>query len=457
MKKRIWLIVSLMLCCLVFAALSCSSGNNATPAVSQDFRGEIRSVSLMQEGNVEDLYPYLTSLDNDRSASWDSIWEKLRNYFKYSWHLYKVVYYTTDAHGNKIEVSGALAVPVSIHGHQIEAPMLSLQHPTQVERKYSPSALDILDPELTIPAALAFCSTGYIVAIPDYPGMGINYDVHPYCQYSLSYSVVDMIRAVEDSKFYWADNARTTLWNDTLFLMGYSEGGYATMVTAKEIQLNHSDEFTISAVAPLDGPYSLSETMRNLMVNADASYSAPYFMPYTIQGYESVYGDDYPEFNFDRDVKSEVPGYTPPEGSTYALELEKRLDGTYSGEEISDFMKLATPYEGPKSILTDVFLQEIQQASGPVYNILKENNAYNDWTPEMPMKLFHNAHDDLVPVGNADEAMAAFDGLSNVTLEKYEAYIPGLGSIHAGSLPIAYYKGFRWIDSYAYPDRKLPE
>ena len=34
-------------------------------------------------------------------------------------------------------------------------PILGLQHPTQVERRYSPSRMQILDPELTVPVALA--------------------------------------------------------------------------------------------------------------------------------------------------------------------------------------------------------------------------------------------------------------------------------------------------------------
>ena len=87
--------------------------------------------------------------------------------------------------------------------------------------------------------AMALAATGYIVVVPDYPGMGIDPGVHPYCHKSLSYSVIDMIRAVRDSGLLQNWQVK---WDGRLYLMGYSEGGYATMVTAQELQLRHAAE-----------------------------------------------------------------------------------------------------------------------------------------------------------------------------------------------------------------------
>jgi len=71
----------------------------------------------------------------------------------------------------------------------------------------------------------------------------------------------------------------------------------------------------------------------------------------------------------------------------------------------------------------------------------------------MPLKMFHNSFDDLVPVSNMDIAVSTWKNVPNVYHEYFTEYSAGLGSVHAGSLPIAYYKGFMWIDAYAYPDR----
>ena len=225
------------------------------------------------------------------------------------------------------------------------------------------------------------------------------------------------------------------------------------MVAAKHLQ--QEGEFAVSAVAALDGPYSLSDTMRNVMINADATYPSPYFLPYTIAGYDDFYKAQTDAFNFDNAVKGQVPSYTPPEGMTYAGQLYSMLDGAFSGNQISVFMQKATPYVGPKSILTDQFYSALQDTgpNAPIYQRLLLNDGLYGWTPAMPLKMFHNSLDDLVPVSNMDIAASIWSNVPNVYHEYFTEYIEGLGSVHAGSLPIAYYDGFMWIDAYAYPNR----
>ncbi len=454
-KKHLWAILIIALLITPFIFSGCNNSSDIVDGVAgEPVRGDIHSFQLVFNGNVDNVLDYLDTASDisDISSAWKDMWNGLRTSYQYGWQVYRMEYYTGNSNGDLILVSGAVAVPVSATGESINVPILSLQHPTQVERKYSPSSIDALDPQLTIPSGIAYCSTGYIVVMADYPGLGVNHDPHPYCQNSLAYSVIDAIRATRDSKKYWNAGAKTTDWNGDLFLMGYSEGGYATMVAAKELQTKHAGEFTVTAAAPLDGPYSLSDTMRKLMINADANYTAPYFLPYVLEGYQSVYSGETDVFDFDKSVLTEVPEYTPPSGSTYGKELEKLLDGSYTADEITNFMKKAVPYQGPGSILTQNFKDMLQQTSGEVYNILSRNDAYAGWEPSMPVKLYHNSLDDLVPLGNSSNAMIAFAGLNNVTLETFEEYAQP-GSIHAGSLPIAYYKAFKWLDGYAYPER----
>jgi hypothetical protein len=40
-----------------------------------------------------------------------------------------------------------------------------------------------------------------------------------------------------------------------------------------------------------------------------------------------------------------------------------------------------------------------------------------------------------------------------VQLEDYILFIPGMGSIHSGSFPVAMVKGYLWLDSIAYTNR----
>jgi hypothetical protein len=415
-------------------------------------QGQIANTEQLQQQAPDDLHASVDDLDTSPTDPWQGFWDTITAYFKYRVNAYKITYYTPSASEGMIQVSGLLVIPWNPCGRSISVPMLSLQHPTQVERKYSPSNMRILDPELTVPIALAIASTGYIVVVADYPGMGIDHGVHPYCHASIAPSIVDMMRAGRDNPELARMN---TTWNNQLFMIGYSEGGYVTMVTARDIQQQYANEFTVTAAAPLDGPYSLSGTMWNVMLSADESYSAPYFLPYTLKAYAAIYQDQVPEYNFQFAVKTSVPGFTPPPESNYALELYKLLDGSSTGTAISTFMRKADPYLGPRSILSDAFLTYLKDSSSVVCQKLAENDAYLNFVPQMPLKMFHNTFDDLVPVGNADIAYAAFQkaGATTVEYEQYPEYIPNMGSIHAGACPIAYYKGYMWLDTIAYPDR----
>jgi pimeloyl-ACP methyl ester carboxylesterase len=409
--------------------------------------------SLNMPQHYGSLDAIISAHEDDWKSAWYDLWNKLIPNFRYPFNMYKIYYDVNRPDGTVEHLSGLLVVPTSVIGIKINVPIISLQHPTQVERDYSPSNGNVLDNELTVPFAMALASMGYITAVADYPGMGINHDVHPYCLETIADSIIAMIRAAKDSKESWLPSDQNTNWNGQLYLIGYSEGGYATMVAAKRLQ--KKGEFAVSAVAALDGPYSLSDTMRNLMINADATYSSPYFLPYTIAGYNDAYKANTDVFNFYTAVKNQVTSYTPPKDMTYAEQLYSMLNGSFSGNEISVLMQKAAPYAGPKSILTDQFYTALKDTGpdAPIYRRLLLNDGFYDWTPSMPLKMFHNSLDDLVPVGNMDAAVVTWKDVPNVYHEYFTEYSDGLGSVHAGSLPIAYYKGFMWIDAYAYPER----
>jgi hypothetical protein len=388
---------------------------------------------------------------NILSDIWNFLVKALFSYIDYDCRSYKVTYITQDAHKNKIKATGLVVVPWSRWGHKISVPALSFQHPTQVERKYSPSKRTMSDNELTYQMSLLLAMTGYIVVVADYPGLGDNMDVHPYCQLSLANSVVDMITA----GLAWKKDRRTrkTSWNKEVYYMGFSEGGYATMVTAKSLQ--ESEKYPVNAAAMLDGPYSLSVTMRTIMTSAGPEYDAPYFLPYVCAGYDSVYGRTIDKFDYYYSVKSVVEGYTPPKGSSYAKELYKLLDGSHTPTEICDFMELATPYVGPRSILTAAFLNDIEKTESVVVKTLAANDGYHKWNPDMPFKMFHLDIDDYVPVGNMENAVATWAKNEHVEHEVYTEHFPKdwLGSYHAAAMPYAYVYGFLWLDKYAYPER----
>lgn len=379
----------------------------------------------------------------------------------------KIEYWTTTAAGDWIPVTG-LAILPRPHGTLQTVPMISFQHPTEVERKDSPSMFNMTnmwdDPTFDVPIATLYAQAGFALALPDYPGMGSNTNVHPYCTESLANCVVDMIRAVRD--YLQANTNIYAQWDSRLYLTGYSEGGYATVMAARDLQNLYSNEFTVSAVAGLDGPYSLSDTMRGIMLNADTNFSSPYFLPYTVNGYDSVYAALDPIFCFTNAVKYSVP--TEPD---FAVKLQRMcLAGTNTGAEMNNLMFKATPYVGPRSILTDTYIAGLSNTSSTLCKVLASNDAYQVWTPQMKMRLYHYPNDDLVPYGNSTNAYNAFaarkapqtelmsyggDWPLNWLIEWLKEQMDS--SYHAAAAPVAYVKGILWLYDLAYGQAGYPQ
>ena len=69
--------------------------------------------------------------------------------------------------------------------------------------------------------------------------------------------------------------------NNQLFLIGYSQGGHATMATVKEIEENYSDQLSVSGSCPMAGPYSMSQAQR-LMLEEGEPYPNPGYLPYVL-------------------------------------------------------------------------------------------------------------------------------------------------------------------------------
>ena len=96
---------------------------------------------------------------------------------------------------------------------------------------------------------------GYIVTMSDFIGLGEGEGIRQYMHAQAeATATIDLMFA-----WYLANDMLGTPTNDQLFLFGYSQGGHATMATVKEIGANYSEELTITASAPMAGPYSMSE------------------------------------------------------------------------------------------------------------------------------------------------------------------------------------------------------
>lgn len=332
--------------------------------------------------------------------------------------LYRVMYWTADHDGQMIKASGAVAVPMDVNSAM---PLLSFQHGTVSARHRVPSrqGFDLI--------SMGLGGSGYVTALPDYIGLGTSDTFHAYVHAaSLGNAVVDLLYATRRL----CDEQAVAL-NNQLFLVGYSEGGFATMAAHREIELNHAAEFSVTASAPMAGPYNLSEVMVNQIL-ADEVYPSPGYLPYTLISYNKVYD------LFD--------GLSEIMQEPYATQLDALFDGSKSLRYINKQLPSI-----PKQILNDQFVADLQEASHPLRLVLQENDVHN-WAPVAPMRLFHCVDDDQVSFQNAEVALKAFQqhGADHVELAALE-----FGD-HESCAPPALFLGKLWFDSFREDRKPLP-
>lgn len=373
MRIKIFLLLG-----VVFVLNSCSKDVVDTYVFE---RGQIVSCKDVGSFTIESMKFFFDAVDPLLSSEID---------YQYDVRRYVIVYETIMPNGEQTQASGLLTVPKGI----IEAaPLLSFQHGTILQQNAIPSSMAA---GTGMEFGLIFGTEGYIVCIPDFLGLGQGSGLHPYMHAkSEATATIDMLRA--------AKNKLTELgisFNEKLFLMGYSQGGHATMATHKFIEDEYSDEFTVTASSPMAGPYDVSGIMVDLILNKE-EYIAPGFLPYMLYSYNSVYNIySYLESNFREPYNSSLTPFF-------------NGDNMYSLSEVNNIMPMV-----PSDILTEDSYDEIlNRTNSAFWSALQDNDLY-DWYPEAPIRMFHCNGDVTVPMSNSEKALESFldKGITDVEL-----------------------------------------
>jgi len=343
----------------------------------------------------------------------------------YGVNVYRIDYETVDGLLGPTLASGALFVPVGI---PTPADLFSYQHGTVHRRIDAPSYVGV--PERAV-GLIAACH-GYVVAMPDYLGLGEgSTNGHPYVhRRSSATAVVDMLRAARASVagVPAIQQAVPQGLSGKLFLFGYSQGGYVTLAAQQEIERKHAAEFPITASAPSDGPYDLSGTMATIMV-APQAYPSPNYLPYVLFTYNSIYH----LFEDPAEVLVEP----------YAHTLPPLFDGEHTGDQID----AAMPPSGiPSEILKPAFLEAFKNDPNHPFRLVLRENDLLGWAPVSPTRLFHCAADDVVPFANSAIAYASFVAAGADT-NRVQLVDPNPGGTHGTCLFSGVPLILSWFDS----------
>jgi hypothetical protein len=305
--------------------------------------------------------------------------------------VYRVIYVTVDPFGAQTLASGAIVAPQDI-GKAL--PLTSYQHGTIVEKSGVPSEMT---GEIII--GLALGSSGYLSALPDYLGLGQSPGLHPYLHArSEATATIDLLRA---TRAFCHD--KSIPLNGQLFLVGYSQGGHATLAAHREIEAHHADEFTVTASAPGAGPYDLSGVTTADFLSGRPMPN-PYYFLYLLAAYQSVY-------NF-----AESLGHVLAE--PYDQLLPPLLDGKHSSSEINRAIGASSLL----GLLRPEFLESFQNdPQHPLRLALRENDLL-DWAPRAPVRLYHCRGDQDVAVANSQAAYQSLVSNGAVAIELVDPF-----------------------------------
>ena len=211
----------------------------------------------------------------------------------------KVSYPTVGAAGEATNATAALMLPTGDSDEcQGERPVLLYAHGTTTDRDYDFTQVgNVNNPavgESTLIAA-NFAAQGYIVVAPNYAGYDDSeLDYHPYLVAEQQSN--DMVDALESArsvidKQKLASNDKYTNIDDSgkLYLSGYSQGGHVAMATARLLE---SQNKTVTAIAPLSGPYALA-AFGDAIFAGNVNIGATRFAPLLADGMQKKYGNIY--------------------------------------------------------------------------------------------------------------------------------------------------------------------
>ncbi len=194
-------------------------------------------------------YPVLTI--KQQIGVWQSLYPEatsIVNHSNYAVDVYKITYNTVYK-GEAVVASGLVCMPQS----QDSCPIISFQNGTNTLKSGSPSE-DPTNYYYTLMEYMA--GNGYIIAFPDYIGFGASSQfLHPYYERETTdRAVIDMIRACHE---LLGENNIQVKFNGEHFLMGYSQGGWATLSGLKNIETNYKTTIPVTATSCGAGAYDM--------------------------------------------------------------------------------------------------------------------------------------------------------------------------------------------------------
>ena len=290
---------------------------------------------------------------------------------KYDVSIYRVTYKTTYK-DEEIHASALVVLPKTSD----KVGMLSFQHGTIAA--YADAPTDQSPSSASFILFEAIGSSGLIGVIPDFIGFGDSKDIfHPYyVEEPTAIGVIDALKAARELA-----SEKSVKFNENLFLAGYSQGGYATMATHKYIEENGLSNFNLVASFPSSGGYDVKEMQEYFF--SQTTYHEPFYLAYVALAYQSHY-----EWTNTLNQFFNEP---------YASRIPTLFNGTNGGSDINGQLTTSVNALVKSDVIANI---DTKPDYAFLVNAFNENSLI-DWTPTIPMYMYHGDADITVPYQNS--------------------------------------------------------
>ena len=305
-----------------------------------------------------------------------------------------VLYPSVDAKGAPIMLSGRLSVP------QDKTPkgIILIPH-------YTISANDEAPSNKITREAKNFVDD-YVLIMPDYIGYGVTAErIHPYLAGELTaHNCIDMLIHVQPI----LDSLQLGIPTDSLYIVGYSQGGASAMWIFRMLEEQYADRFHVKACFAGSGPYDVATTYDEAV--ATNHNNLPLAVTMLIFGTSEAYDLGLEQdYFFTRKMKRAYKEYIADKQigviPIYFLMPEHRLS----------------------SWLTRKGMDKTQPQTERLYNGLMRSSFVHypidgvgdtictDWRPQAPLYVFHSTTDHIVTFRCAQHLHQCLGEQENIT------------------------------------------
>ena len=351
--------LAIILIVSLFATPGCKKDNTNTEPVNEELVSYQKiiiypaSTIKQQLGALQGVYPDAASIVNNTV---------------FGVNVYKITYNTTYK-GEPVLASGLVCMPQSTDS----VPIISFQNGTNTLKSDCPS----LNPTSYYYSLMEYMAgNGYIITFPDYIGFGASAQIlHPYYERETTdRAVIDMIRACHE---LLGEKDIQVKFNGEHFLMGYSQGGWATLSALAAIETNLKTTIPVKATSCGAGAYDMV-AMSNYVL-AQQVFPGPLYLPYFIYS-QKIFG-----------------AHTDPLGKffnePYASRIPELFNGMYSNTQVD-----AQLNDTISVLLKNNMIKDFSNgADFAQLRSLLVKNSVTAWLPASKINFYHGSADLNVP------------------------------------------------------------